>query len=129
MKDYKVRIGFGLHVGWGIEGAIGSDFKIDASYLSPHVNMAQNLEGCTKQYGVPLLISAELFKIMSSKSKSNLRHLDTVTIKGYHEPLPLYTYDVDQNQLIPDTFPQKVHSAKDKKTKRVSGINSSYIFL
>ena len=23
-----------------IEGAIGSEFKVDASYLSPHVNMA-----------------------------------------------------------------------------------------
>ena len=31
---------FGLHLGWAIEGAIGSKFKIDASYLSPNVNIA-----------------------------------------------------------------------------------------
>lgn len=30
--------------GWAIEGAIGSEYKIDASYLSPHVNMASRLE-------------------------------------------------------------------------------------
>lgn len=53
-------MGFGLHVGWGIEGAIGSEFKIDASYLSPNVNMASRLEAATKQYGVPLLISSDL---------------------------------------------------------------------
>ena len=39
MKNYRVKIGFGLHIGWGIEGAIGSDYKIDASYLSPNVNL------------------------------------------------------------------------------------------
>jgi len=48
MDNYKVKIGFGLHLGWGIEGAIGSIFKIDASYLSPNVNMAARLEGATK---------------------------------------------------------------------------------
>ena len=41
-------MGFGLHVGWAIEGPIGSEFKIDASYLGPHVNMASRLEGATK---------------------------------------------------------------------------------
>jgi class 3 adenylate cyclase len=60
MPNYKVKIGFGLHMGWGIEGAIGSEFKIDASYLSPNVNMAGRLEASTKQYGVPLLISNDL---------------------------------------------------------------------
>ena len=54
--DYRVRMGFGLHIGWAIEGAIGSTFKIDASYLSPNVNMAARLQGATKQFGVATLI-------------------------------------------------------------------------
>lgn len=58
-------MGFGLHVGWAIEGAIGSEYKIDASYLSPNVNMASRLEAATKQYGVPILISGALYKIAS----------------------------------------------------------------
>lgn len=48
MSNYAVKMGFGLHVGWAIEGAIGSEFKIDASYLSPNVNMASRLEAATK---------------------------------------------------------------------------------
>ena len=48
IENYKVKMGFGLHIGWGIEGAIGSEFKIDASYLSPNVNMAARLEAATK---------------------------------------------------------------------------------
>lgn len=43
MPGYNVKMGFGLHSGWAIEGAIGSEFKIDASYLSPNVNMASRL--------------------------------------------------------------------------------------
>jgi hypothetical protein len=60
MPNYSVKMGFGLHVGWAIEGAIGSEFKIDASYLSPNVNMASRLEAATKQYGVPVLISGSI---------------------------------------------------------------------
>ena len=37
-------MGYGLHGGWAIEGAIGSMLKIDASYLSPNVNLAARLE-------------------------------------------------------------------------------------
>jgi len=41
-------MGFGLHCGSGIEGSIGSVYKIDASYLSPNVNIANRLESSTK---------------------------------------------------------------------------------
>ncbi len=48
IHDFKVRMGFGLNVGWAIEGAIGSAYKIDASYLSPNVNLASRLEAACK---------------------------------------------------------------------------------
>jgi len=48
IPNFDVRMGFGMHVGWAIEGAIGSIYKIDASYLSPNVNMASRLEAATK---------------------------------------------------------------------------------
>jgi class 3 adenylate cyclase len=48
LPGYRVKLGFGLHCGWSIEGAIGSRYKIDASYLSPNVNMASKLEAATK---------------------------------------------------------------------------------
>lgn len=75
-------MGFGLHQGWAIEGAIGSGFKIDASYLSPNVNIASRLEAATKQYGVPLLISGELYQLLSVPVRNYCRHIDTVAVKG-----------------------------------------------
>ena len=50
MPNYEVKMGFGLHQGWAIEGALGSFYKIDASYLSPNVNMSNKLEELTKTY-------------------------------------------------------------------------------
>ena len=54
---FGVKMGFGLHVGWAIEGPIGSEYKIDASYLGPDVHMASRLEGATKGYGTGMLIT------------------------------------------------------------------------
>ena len=68
IKNFKVSMGFGLHVGWAIEGAIGSEYKIDASYLSPNVKISDTLEASTKMYGVPLIISGPLFDIMTVES-------------------------------------------------------------
>ena len=64
-NDYKVTMGFGLHIGWAIEGAIGSEYKIDASYLSPNVNMASRLEAACKQFGVHILISEDLYDLLT----------------------------------------------------------------
>lgn len=63
--DFKVKMGFGLHQGWAIEGAIGSQFKVDASYLSPNVNMAARLEAASKQFGTAILISGDLRALLS----------------------------------------------------------------
>ncbi|EAR97903.2 cation channel family protein (macronuclear) [Tetrahymena thermophila SB210] len=99
LKGYKVKMGFGLHFGWAIEGAIGSDYKIDASYLSPNVNIASRLEAATKQFGTGLLISGNLRDILSEKLQKQLRKIDCVTVKGSIVPLELYTCDVNLDRL------------------------------
>ncbi len=87
MPGYEVNMGFGLHCGWAIEGAIGSTFKIDASYLSPNVNMASRLEAATKQYGVPLLVSGPIYRMFTEEIQGECRELDTVTVKGSIKPV------------------------------------------
>lgn len=73
MDSNELQMGFGLHQGWAIEGAIGSDFKIDASYLSPNVNLASRVNAATQQYGVPFLISSSLYKILTTQIQSKMR--------------------------------------------------------
>ncbi|EER12505.1 conserved hypothetical protein, partial [Perkinsus marinus ATCC 50983] len=97
---YKVSMGFGLHVGWAIEGAIGSKFKIDASYLSPNVNMASRLAAATKQYGTNILCSEALIRNMCSENMRKYgRVIDNVMVKGSKVPVRLYTVDIDVQSL------------------------------
>ncbi len=93
--EYNVRIGSGLHVGWAIEGAIGSHRKIDASYLSPHVNNTEYLESSTKQYGVPLLLSEPFFRLLSPAAAKYCRQVDRIRRSEFEEPMGLYAYDAD----------------------------------
>lgn len=120
-------MGFGLHMGWAIEGAIGSEYKIDVSYLSPNVNLASRLEAATKQYGVPILISHELYDNFSVDVQSICRKIDVVTVKGSKNPLGLFTVDVD----IDDLPPEKVkHISKnellEKNQKKKGAIAEFY---
>jgi len=75
-------------------GAIGSEHKIDVSYLSPHVNMASRLEAATKQYSTDILLSDSIYSLMSPSTRSRCRLVDRVTVKGSQQPVLLYTYDV-----------------------------------
>ena len=111
-------MGFGIHQGWAIEGAIGSYFKIDASYLSPNVNMAARLEAATKQFGTPLLISGPLKNIMSDEMQKCCREIDTVTVKGSIKPMRLFTIDIDVNSLERTKDPMFNKKLKDKKFLR-----------
>ncbi len=97
MPGYKCRIGCGLHFGWAVEGAIGSDKKIDASYISPHVNWAEFLESSTKEYGVPILLSEPFFKLLSPSVKKYCRQVDNIKKSVHDEVTGLYTYDANLN--------------------------------
>jgi len=98
IKNYCVKMGFGLHLGWSIEGAIGSNFKIDASYLSPNVNTASKLEEGTKEYGVQLVISGEFINHVSDDARKRCRVIDKLVGDNGEEEY-LYTVDFDLNAL------------------------------
>jgi hypothetical protein len=105
MKDYEVKLGFGLHLGYSIEGAIGSLFKIDTSYLSPNVNMASKLEERTKDYGASIILSEDFVNHLSEEVRPYLRIIDSlishnkVLSKDLLLILDLYTVDLDLSML------------------------------
>lgn len=90
---YCVDIIYGMDAGWAVEGAVGSEYKIDATYLSPHVNMASRMMSATKQYGVTILLSKAVEELLSKNCRRKLRHLDTVYVKGSNVKQQIFTYD------------------------------------
>lgn len=101
-------------------------FKIDTSYLSPHVNLASRLEAATKQFGIPILISDNLYRLCSFKIQNYLRHIDCVTVKGSKVPMDLYTFDGDfevlnvDNKNIAKKFNNEFEQKRDRVTKSCS---------
>jgi hypothetical protein len=100
IPGYKCRIGCGLHFGWAIEGAIGSDKKIDVSYISPHVNWTEFLESSTKNYGVPILLSEPFFNLLSPEVSKYCRQVDRIKKRSNDEPSGLFTYETHLENLI-----------------------------
>jgi class 3 adenylate cyclase len=90
---FSVELLFGMHAGWAVEGAVGSGYKIDATYLSPHVNTASRMMGACKQYRVSLLMSQAVEELLSDEARKEVRHIDTITVKGSVVPQRIYTFD------------------------------------
>lgn len=117
IPNFKLNMGFGLHMGYGIEGAVGSTYKIDASYLSPNVNIAARLESATRQFGLSLLISGPLYKLLTEEMKHVCRYVDCVMVKGSELPLDLYTIDVNLDLKPQDQKKILIMSNKDKRKR------------
>jgi len=95
----RVNVTSGLHFGWAIEGAVGSEFKIDASYLSPNVSIAESIERATKIYDVSILLSESVMRMCSPGIAATLRLIDRVVIAGSRDPFNLYVIDFDVRSL------------------------------
>lgn len=93
VSEYYVDIIYGMDAGWAVEGAVGSEYKIDATYLSPHVNMASRMMSATKQYGVTILLSKAVEELLSRTCRKKMRHLDTVYVKGSKVKQEIFTFD------------------------------------
>ncbi len=125
-SEFRIRMGFGLHLGWGIEGAVGSRHKIDATYLSPHVNMSARLEAATKQYGVTMLLTDAMKGELRPKTQTLCRPLDRVTVKGSSRPVILYTYEgssigKDTSLRIPGLGVKELHKIHRTFLQRCGG--------
>mmetsp|Transcript_27764 Transcript_27764/g.5083 ORF Transcript_27764/g.5083 Transcript_27764/m.5083 type:complete len:88 (-) Transcript_27764:352-615(-) len=84
-----------LHIGWSVEGVVGSEYKIDPTYLSPNIQLGQDLLEFTKLYEVPILLTEQYYGYLTVKAKSCCRRIDTVqlTTPPNNNQFGLFTYD------------------------------------
>mmetsp|Transcript_4137 Transcript_4137/g.6912 ORF Transcript_4137/g.6912 Transcript_4137/m.6912 type:complete len:899 (+) Transcript_4137:215-2911(+) len=109
-KGPVVQMGFGLHAGKAVQGAIGSQRKIDATYVSESVERAEFLESSTKQYGLKMLMSDSFHRLLHPSNRRRCRKIDQILLQndedddedaGYDEGdvMELFTFDMDIDAL------------------------------
>jgi len=84
----EFRIGVGINYGVVTVGNIGTDKKMDYTIIGDMVNLASRMEGLTKTYKQPLLISESLHQKVHEEVPCRL--IDTVAVKGRAKGVRIY---------------------------------------
>ncbi|HNF24880.1 MAG TPA: adenylate/guanylate cyclase domain-containing protein [Leptospiraceae bacterium] len=96
-----IKVGFGIHIGNLMLGIIGADERMEGTVIADSVNLASRIEGLTKIYDSPILISEEILTKMINPSLYNYRYIDKVRVKGKQHPITVYeVYDGQPDFMI-----------------------------
>lgn len=99
----ETKIGVGIHSGPLILGTLGGGGRLDCNVISDTVNLASRVEGMTKIYGAPLLITGDTVAAMTQDERGqfHLRVIDTVIAKGSLTPIDLVeVLDAQSDEIL-----------------------------
>ena len=83
-------------------GTIGENDRMDGTVISDAVNAASRLEGLTKLYGVPLVVSESTYFGLANRDRYAVRLMDRVMVKGKSDPITVYEVFSGDTELVHD---------------------------
>lgn len=107
--EIPIMVGIGVHIGNVMVGIVGEENRLQADTLSDIVNLTARLEGLSKYYGVPLVISEDVLKKLEHPERYHTRFLDRAIVKGRTEAIAVYeVFDAEpesDRRLKQETLP------------------------
>jgi len=79
-EKYSIKMSFSLHTGRACEGPIGSEFKIDAIYISKEIMIGSRIDGLCDVYNREILLTKDLYMMLSERAKELTRKIETISM-------------------------------------------------
>ena len=115
-EEFKVNVGMSLHIGWGVEGTLGSKYKVDGAILSQQVTVTRKLEEVGRLYSLPIIVSGALKEIARDGVRNILRYVDLIRLAEYEPAIELHTVDLDLTEIYASA------ASSDEKEEEAKGV-------
>ena len=89
LPEQGFATGIGLNCGECVVGNIGFQDKLDYTVIGDTVNLAARVEGVTKYYLQPIIVTENIY--LAAKDNFIFRKADSVRVVGKDQPVGLYT--------------------------------------
>ena len=91
----SVKVGLGIHTGNALVGNSGSRLRLQYSPLGHEVNLASRIEGATKHFDVPILVSNSTVKLLDDEF--HVRDLGEIVVVGIEQPTRVFQLATEDN--------------------------------